>query len=172
MKGIKNKTTLVLVIFLVFVTTSFLNFTTTIKVCTQHTDCLSNTRLNQLHWLGISFKVWMSLYYRRAVNFTLCFLFWKSFKMFCFCIFQLKLACKYKAYELYLFSKVTKIRHGEGNGNPRQWIACRIPQTEESGRLLSMGLQRVRHDLVTKQDKAKKKKKKWCLPEQLSFSPL
>ena len=37
-------------------------------------------------------------------------------------------------------------------------LACRIPQTEEPGRLLSMGSQRIRHDLVTKQDKAKKKK--------------
>ena len=127
MKGIKNKTMLVLVIFLVFVTISFLNFTTTIKICTQHTDCLPNTCLNQLHWLGISFKVWMTLCYRRAVNFTLRFLFWKSFKMFCFCIFQLKLACKYKACELNLFSKVTQIRHGEGNGNPLQYSCLQNP---------------------------------------------
>ena len=28
----------------------------------------------------------------------------------------------------------------------------KIPETEESGRLQSMGLQRVRHDLVSKQD--------------------
>ena len=66
MKTIKNKTMLVLVIFLVFVTISFLNFTTTTKIYTQHTDCLPNTCLNQLHWLGISFKVWMTLCYRRA----------------------------------------------------------------------------------------------------------
>ena len=39
-------------------------------------------------------------------------------------------------------------------------LACRIPQTEESGRLLSMGSQRVRYDLVTKQDKEKKQTKK------------
>ena len=30
-------------------------------------------------------------------------------------------------------------------------LAGKIPRTEEPGRLQSMGLQRVRHDLVTKQ---------------------
>ena len=35
---------------------------------------------------------------------------------------------------------------GEGNGNPLQYLAWRIPWTEEPGRLQSMGLQRVRHD--------------------------
>ena len=30
-------------------------------------------------------------------------------------------------------------------------LICEIPWTEESGGLQSMGLQRVRHDLVTKQ---------------------
>ena len=49
-------------------------------------------------------------------------------------------------------------------------LACRIPWTEEPGRLLSMGSQRVRHDLVTKQDKAKKKKR--CLPEAFILSPI
>ena len=34
---------------------------------------------------------------------------------------------------------------GEGNGNPLQYLAWRIPWTEEPGRLQSMGLQRVRH---------------------------
>ena len=35
---------------------------------------------------------------------------------------------------------------GEGNGNPLQYLAWRIPWTEEPGGLQSMGLQRVRHD--------------------------
>ena len=38
---------------------------------------------------------------------------------------------------------------GEGNGNPLQYYCWRIPQTEEPGRLLSTGLQRVGHNLVT-----------------------
>ena len=37
---------------------------------------------------------------------------------------------------------------GEGNGNLLAW---RIPWTEEPGRLQSMGLQRVGHNLVTQQ---------------------
>ena len=41
---------------------------------------------------------------------------------------------------------------GEGNGYPFSTIlAWRIPWTEEPGRLQSMGLQRVRHDLPTKE---------------------
>ena len=39
---------------------------------------------------------------------------------------------------------------GEGNGNPLQYSFWRIPWTEESGRLQSMGLQRVGHNLATK----------------------
>lgn len=39
-------------------------------------------------------------------------------------------------------------RVGEGNGNPFP-LAWKIPQTEESGGLQTMGLQRVRLDLVT-----------------------
>ena len=35
---------------------------------------------------------------------------------------------------------------GEGNGNPLSILAWRIPWMEETGRLQSMGLQRVRHD--------------------------
>ena len=34
----------------------------------------------------------------------------------------------------------------EGNGNPLQYSAWRIPWTEEPGRLQSMGLQRVEHN--------------------------
>ena len=40
---------------------------------------------------------------------------------------------------------------GEGNGNPLQYSCWEIPWTEEPGGLQSMGLQRVRHNLVTKQ---------------------
>ena len=40
---------------------------------------------------------------------------------------------------------------GEGNGNPLQYLAWRMLWTEEHGRLQSMGLQRVGHNLVTKQ---------------------
>ena len=35
---------------------------------------------------------------------------------------------------------------GEGNGNPFQYSARKIPWTEEPDRLQSMGSQRVRHD--------------------------
>ena len=35
---------------------------------------------------------------------------------------------------------------GEGNGNPLQYLAWKIPWTEESGGLQSMESQRVRHD--------------------------
>ena len=38
---------------------------------------------------------------------------------------------------------------GEGNGNPLQYIAWRIPWTEEPGGLQSMGSQRVGHDWAT-----------------------
>ena len=40
---------------------------------------------------------------------------------------------------------------GGGNGNPLSILAREIPWTEESGGLLSTGSQRVRHDLMTKQ---------------------
>ena len=39
----------------------------------------------------------------------------------------------------------------EENANPLYILAWRIPWTEEPGRLQSMGLQRVGHDLGTKQ---------------------
>ena len=35
---------------------------------------------------------------------------------------------------------------GEGNGNPLQYTAWKIPWTEEPGGLQSMGSQRVGHD--------------------------
>ena len=35
---------------------------------------------------------------------------------------------------------------GEGNGNPLQYSCWKIPWTEETGRLHSMGSQRVGHD--------------------------
>ena len=40
---------------------------------------------------------------------------------------------------------------GGGNGNPLQYFPWEIPWTEEPGGLQSMGLQRVGHDLTTKQ---------------------
>ena len=40
---------------------------------------------------------------------------------------------------------------GEGNGNALSILAWEFPWTEEPGRLQFMGLQRVRHDLVTTQ---------------------
>ena len=40
---------------------------------------------------------------------------------------------------------------GEGNGNPLQYSCWEIPWSEESGRLQAMRLQRVGHDLMTKQ---------------------
>ena len=41
---------------------------------------------------------------------------------------------------------------GEGNGNPLQYSAWKIPWTEEPVGLQCMALQRVRHDLATKQE--------------------
>ena len=38
---------------------------------------------------------------------------------------------------------------GEGNGNPLQYPCLENSMDEESGRLQSMRLQRVRHDLAT-----------------------
>ena len=65
---------------------------------------------------------------------------------------------------------------GEGNSNPFQYYCWRIPWTEEAGRLQSMGLQRVRQDLATKQDQQHphsgyRRASKitfcvWCLSEQ------
>ena len=49
---------------------------------------------------------------------------------------------------------------GEGNGNPLQYFAWRIPWTEEPCGLQSMVLQRVRHDGVTNSYKPKSKKPK------------
>ena len=40
---------------------------------------------------------------------------------------------------------------GEGNGNPFQYSCLGNPWTEEPGRLQFMGLQRVRHNLLSKQ---------------------
>ena len=40
---------------------------------------------------------------------------------------------------------------GGGNGTHSSVLAWRIPRTEEPGGLQSMGLQRVGHDLTTKQ---------------------
>ena len=40
---------------------------------------------------------------------------------------------------------------GERNGNPLQYSSLGIPGTEEPGGLQSMGLQRVKHGLATKQ---------------------
>ena len=40
---------------------------------------------------------------------------------------------------------------GGGNSNPLQYSSLEIPWTEEPGGLQSMGSQKVRHDLATKQ---------------------
>ena len=40
---------------------------------------------------------------------------------------------------------------GVGHGNPLQYSCLKIPWIEEPGRLQSIGSQRARHDLVTKQ---------------------
>ena len=43
---------------------------------------------------------------------------------------------------------------GKGHGNPLQFLPRESPWTEEPGRLQSMGLQRVGHDLSTKHSTA------------------
>ena len=45
----------------------------------------------------------------------------------------------------------------EGNGSPLQYSCWEIPWTENSGGLQSLGLQRVRHDLETKQQQGIRK---------------
>ena len=50
-----------------------------------------------------------------------------------------------------LYCGVLYGRFGEGNGNLFSTLTWRIPWTEESGGLQSVGLQRVRHGLVTKE---------------------
>ena len=40
---------------------------------------------------------------------------------------------------------------GEGNGNPLQYSCLENPMSEEPGELQFMGLQRVKHALMTKQ---------------------
>ena len=42
--------------------------------------------------------------------------------------------------------KLSSVSHGEGNGNPLQCLAWRIPWTEEPGGLPSVGSHRVGHD--------------------------
>ena len=42
----------------------------------------------------------------------------------------------------------------EGNGNPLQYLLWKIPWTQECGRLQSMGLQTVGHNLETKQQRS------------------
>ena len=44
-----------------------------------------------------------------------------------------------------LVSRKSRRSPGEGNGNPLQFLAWRMPWTEEPGGLQSMGSQRVRH---------------------------
>ena len=44
---------------------------------------------------------------------------------------------------------------GEGNGNHSSILAWKFPWTEEPGRLQSLRSQRIRHDLVTKQQQTK-----------------
>ena len=65
---------------LVLMTTTLFSFPITIKTCTQHTECPPEPCLNQLDWLGISFKVFMTLWFRRAINFIylICAAFSKS----------------------------------------------------------------------------------------------
>ena len=48
-------------------------------------------------------------------------------------------------------------------------LAWEIPLTEESGGLHSMGLRRVRHDLVTKQQQSKPKKYKIIATYRISL---
>ena len=45
---------------------------------------------------------------------------------------------------------------GEGNGNPFQYSCLKIPRPEEPGWLQSTGLQRVGHNLVTKQQETRR----------------
>ena len=48
---------------------------------------------------------------------------------------------------------------GGRHGNSLQYLAWKIPWTEESGGLQSMGVTRVRHDLATKPSQYKTKNK-------------
>ena len=57
---------------------------------------------------------------------------------------------------------------GEGNGNPLQYSCLGNPWTEEPGGLLSLGLQRVWFDWVTKQQRLLKEQ--FSLPDLLGLS--
>jgi len=46
---------------------------------------------------------------------------------------------------------------GEGNGNLLQHSCWQIPWTEDPGSLQSMGLQRVKHNLATRQQQCQRK---------------
>ena len=46
---------------------------------------------------------------------------------------------------------------GEGNGNLLQHFCWQIPWTEDPGSLQSMGLQRVKHNLATRQRQCQQK---------------
>ena len=50
---------------------------------------------------------------------------------------------------------------GEGNGNHSSILAWKIPWTEELARLQSMGSQRVRHNLPTKQQPPRPTAHEW-----------
>ena len=65
--------------------------------------------------------------------------------------------CQYKGHRFDPWSGKTP---GEGNGTCSNILAWEIPWTEESNRLQTLGSQRVRHNLVTKQQQ-----------QQLSRSP-
>ena len=49
------------------------------------------------------------------------------------------------------WAEIGGIHIAEGNGDLFQYSCLGIPWTEEPGRLQSTGSQRVRHDIVTKQ---------------------
>ena len=52
---------------------------------------------------------------------------------------------------LFWFLPCTDMHPGEGNGYPLQYSFLGIQWTKETGRLQSMGLQRVRHNLAIEQ---------------------
>ena len=88
----------------------------------------------------------------------LFFYFFKKLNYSWFTILQVysKVIWLYVLYTYILFQTLFYYRllqdidsPGEGNGSPLQYLAWRIPWTEEPGGLQSIGSQRVRHDWTT-----------------------
>ena len=63
----------------------------------------------------------------------------------CICVAE-SLGCSPGTIATLLIGYIPILHNGEGNGSPLQYSAWKVPWTEESGGLQSMGSLRVRHN--------------------------